>query len=142
MSSDDDRMIFEAALRANEDDEMTRLVFADWLDEHGEPEEATRHRQWKGSKEWLLKFHESFYPLGDDEDACDGYMPFETMIETAETTLSSRGVEECDFGRAESLMYGVLESPDFWRHASIVTGVPLSEDLEGFRRRLSFHCAC
>ena len=35
-----DREAFLRAIRANPDDDTTRLVFADWLDEHGEPERA------------------------------------------------------------------------------------------------------
>src|SRR5262245_15977158 len=35
-----DRAAFLRAICANPDDDLPRLVFADWLDEHGEPERA------------------------------------------------------------------------------------------------------
>src|SRR5262245_34947865 len=35
-----DRTAFLAAIRENPDDDLPRLVYADWLDEHGEPERA------------------------------------------------------------------------------------------------------
>ena len=35
-----DRHAFLAAIKAHPDDDTPRLVFADWLDEHGEPERA------------------------------------------------------------------------------------------------------
>ncbi len=35
-----DRAAFLAAIREHPDDDLPRLVFADWLDEHGEPERA------------------------------------------------------------------------------------------------------
>lgn len=39
-----DRHAFLAAIKANPDDDTPRLVFADWLDEHGEPERAAMLR--------------------------------------------------------------------------------------------------
>lgn len=45
-----ERDAFVQALAQNEDDEVTRLVFADWLEEHGEEEEAQRMRKWKEAK--------------------------------------------------------------------------------------------
>jgi uncharacterized protein (TIGR02996 family) len=47
---------FVKALAENEDDTTTRLVFADWLDEQGEHEEADRQRKWPAAKEWLMRF--------------------------------------------------------------------------------------
>src|SRR5690242_16278731 len=35
-----DRAAFLRAIAANPDDDLPRLVYADWLDEHGEPERA------------------------------------------------------------------------------------------------------
>lgn len=48
-----EREAFLTALAENEDDETTRLVFADFLDEHDEPEEADRMRKWRASKQWM-----------------------------------------------------------------------------------------
>ncbi len=52
-----DRERFLKALAKNEDDTSTRLVFADWLDEHGEYDEANRQRAWPEAKAWLVKFY-------------------------------------------------------------------------------------
>src|SRR5205814_1124014 len=49
------RNAFLKALAKNEDDTATRLVYADWLDEHGEHEEADRQRKWPAAKEWLVR---------------------------------------------------------------------------------------
>src|SRR2546430_569314 len=35
-----DRLAFLRAIRANPDDDTARLAFADWLDEHDEPDRA------------------------------------------------------------------------------------------------------
>jgi uncharacterized protein (TIGR02996 family) len=48
-----DREAFLWALAANEYDKQTRLVYADWLDERGEHEEADRQRKWPRGKESL-----------------------------------------------------------------------------------------
>ena len=63
----------EAFLRAiNElpwDDDSARLVFADWLDEHGEHEEAERQRRWLTSEKWLRAVANEFYDFDDRYDA-------------------------------------------------------------------------
>ena len=63
-----ERDAFLEALARNEDDTPTRLVYADWLDEQGEHEEADRQRKWPAAKEWLVRFCRRFNPHPDDED--------------------------------------------------------------------------
>lgn len=63
---------FYAAIRANPDDDLPRLVFADWLDENGQPDraeyirlscainrepEAERLKEWKTTAEELFRCH-------------------------------------------------------------------------------------
>ncbi len=50
------RLGFLKALAQNEDETTTRLVYADWLDERGEHEEADRQRKWPVAREWLVQF--------------------------------------------------------------------------------------
>ena len=54
MSNDPIRQDFLDALKKDEDDTGTRMVFANWLDEQGEHEEAERHRKWPTAKKWLM----------------------------------------------------------------------------------------
>lgn len=67
-----ERDAFVKVLTENEDDDVTRLVFADWLDEHDEPEEADRMRRWRASKEWMLDWVRSVnygkWEYDDDRD--------------------------------------------------------------------------
>jgi uncharacterized protein (TIGR02996 family) len=51
-----ERAAFLLALAENEDDTDTRLVYADWLDGHGEYDEATRQRKWADAKAWMVAF--------------------------------------------------------------------------------------
>lgn len=45
-----DRLRFEEAIAENPYDRATRLVYADWLEEHGHDDEALVQREW--TKEW------------------------------------------------------------------------------------------
>lgn len=78
--SDDPAEPIYAAIRANPDDDLPRLVFADWLDEQGQPERAeyirltcaierepdrVQKRDWQARANQLLRGHRSewFGPL-------------------------------------------------------------------------------
>ena len=47
---------------------MARLVFADWLDENGEHEEADRQRKWPAAKAWLVRLCRGHNPPSEDDD--------------------------------------------------------------------------
>lgn len=51
-----DREDFLAAIKAEPENETHRLVFADWLDEHGEHDEAERQRTYPEAHRWLDDF--------------------------------------------------------------------------------------
>lgn len=51
-----DQELFLKALQDDEDDIGTRMAYADWLEEHGEVEEADRQRKWPTAKAWILEF--------------------------------------------------------------------------------------
>ncbi len=54
---DEERQAFLDAIAADRYDQTTRLVFADWLNEHGLDDEAEVQRQWTPEKQraedWL-----------------------------------------------------------------------------------------
>lgn len=145
---------FLAALEANEDDEPTRRIFADWLEEHGRYEEAQRQRQWTGAKAWLVRlldenagdFVEDDAEELDEEELYDQvYSPtFHEFCELAKEALeqSAGHEEECvipcynNSGLAEALQD---EAAQFWRNWSIVTGIEVPADLV---ERTYFGCAC
>ena len=45
----DDRESFVSCIRENREDDDLRQVFADWLEENGEYEEANSQREWKNA---------------------------------------------------------------------------------------------
>jgi uncharacterized protein (TIGR02996 family) len=139
-----ERDAFLAALAANEDDVTTRLVYADWLDEHGEHEEADRQRKWPAAKEWLVAFAKRFnHDDPPDMEHTDrapnnyrelieiGYFPviYRTLIEIGHLGLAN-GYVDC--GNNDSLCDALREDDrEFWKYWSIVTGVPVPDETAG-----------
>lgn len=50
---DSEREGFLRAIAANPDDHLKREIYADYLDDRGEVEEADRMRKWKHSRDWV-----------------------------------------------------------------------------------------
>ena len=114
----DERGAFLAALAANEDDVTTRMVYADWLDERGEHEEADRQRKWPAAKAWLVRFAKKYSP--DPGDSYEEPISYEMLIR-----VGHEGLAEGEIIGGYSLCDALdAAGRDFWRNWSIVTGVP------------------
>lgn len=140
----DQRAAFLKALEVNEDDIQTRLVYADWLDEHGEHEEADRQRRWQAAKQWIVDLCSPYSANGDQYEEGETVIDYERLVEMAFEAVES--LDDGDdrnacmrFGSAEGLMYAFSEQRDeFWKNWSIVTGIPLPESIS----RVGYRCAC
>lgn len=128
---------FLAALEANEDDIATRLVYADWLEEAGETEEANRQRLWPAAKAWIVAFVEQHVReyYGDDDD--DYRMDYAALMEEA-----SAVVEDSDpyinCGPCENLQSALWShGKEFWANWAIVTGKPSPNP-----ENVTYGCAC
>jgi uncharacterized protein (TIGR02996 family) len=125
---------FLKALAVNEDDTQTRLVYADWLDENGEHEEADRQRKWPAAKAWLREF------CGEKDDDADAYyLGVNTLIREARKALEEGDlIVECGANQqmCERLRQDCRE---FWHRVSVVTGLPLPE---GYAENSRFGCGC
>src|SRR5438045_3487668 len=143
----DPRNAFLSALAENEDDTMTRLVYADWLEEQGEHEEADRQRQWPAAKKWLIQFCEQhnrwpdhgIYP--DDSGDDDVWrISYQDIIRLGHQALEKPDREYIGFscGNNESMCNALrVNSASFWKQWSIITGIPLPADIE---TKSSFSC--
>ena len=151
---------FLRALAANEDDEETRLVYADWLEEQGQHEEAVRQRQWTGAKAWLVAFCEENNPKLSDDDYLNDegrqdpdqaiemlhyyeslHISYQDLIELAREAVNDDPKEpQIFFGGNMDIMEALYEArEEFWKNWSIVTGIPLNDDIVN---KSSFRCAC
>jgi uncharacterized protein (TIGR02996 family) len=136
-----DREAFLRALERDEDDTPTRLVFADWLDEQGEHEEADRMRKWPAAKAWLVEFCEKNNPAVDEEDPYEWVIDYETLVELGKRAMEDTA-EGIGFSCGNNMTMAEALSEDrheFWSNWSIVTGIPVPTDLA---EHSSFRCAC
>ena len=133
---------FLRALTENEDDTTTRLVYADWLDENGQHEEADRQRKWPAAKAWLVQLCRDHPPEKDAYDDSDQpEISYRTLLK-----LGQQAIDELDdvhgfvisCGRHITMSFALNDNcQDFWKNWSIVTGVPLPLDVE---KRSHFTC--
>src|SRR5690242_14983601 len=125
---------FLKALAENEDDTTTRLVYADWLDEQGEHEEADRQRKWPAAKEWLREL------CGTEDDDVDGYYIGVNPLIREDRRALQDGSLIVDCGDNEDMCDRLRQDcREFWHMVCIVTGLPLPE---GYAENSRFGCSC
>jgi len=138
----DERQAFLNAIAAGPwDDELIRDVFADWLDEQGEHEEADRQRKHVASERWLRSFarkhSDDFYGHEDEEEREDN-------IESSYGRLMyflkrhADGEHYLPFDTP----YGFNDYSDkLWECFEVVTRLKSPQD-ESRREMPPFRCAC
>jgi uncharacterized protein (TIGR02996 family) len=139
---------FITALEENEDDEATRLIYADWLEEQGQYEEAQRQRKWTAAKAWIAKLLKDCRGDFEEDDDPDAWCPipsFQRICRMAQDALAEMERDGDDrvvmeLGANDRLTETLREQRHgFWANWSIVTGVPLPE---GLADRSFFGCSC
>jgi uncharacterized protein (TIGR02996 family) len=137
LTGENERRAFLRALAANEDDTTTRLVFADWLDERGEHEEADRMRKWDAAKAWLVGVFEQH----NRGDYIGNLNTYEDLLELARVAVAEADEHGFGFdcGSNERLCEALrTNAGKFWENWSIVTGIPLPADTGN----TYFGCSC
>jgi uncharacterized protein (TIGR02996 family) len=146
-----EREAFLKALAENEDDNVTRSVYADWLDEQGEHEEADRHRKWPAAKAWLVQFCEEHNPFSDvdmediedvEDEWSEYVISYADLIELGREAVKHARRGEMGFSCGPNMeMSEALQDNrhEFWKNWSIVTGIPVSA---AQAEKSVFSCAC
>lgn len=123
-----ERDVFLNLLEKNPDDATIRLVFADWLDERGEHEEADRQRQHLNAIEWLRNVCIEFNAGRQEGEGltCDQLLDFGRNVSA--TTGPNIEVSDIPDGHIVSIIRDRI--PEFWKAWSIATGLPLTPEVE------------
>lgn len=124
------RAMLEAIEKADWEDEQPRLIYADWLDEQDEPEEAERQRSWVASARWLLGFLKEWKPYdpGDPPDNLN-----ELVQDVKGGWFSAWGKDlynEDELGD---------DAPLFWQHIEVVAGRKFDRP---HRENMRWSCSC
>jgi uncharacterized protein (TIGR02996 family) len=125
------RLCFLKSLARNEDDITTRLVYADWLDDQGEHEEAERQRKWPAAKAWFLQLCQ------ENLHSEERLIAFgRNIAEVGRTSVRAEYDDEGTWG----LFQGALEanSQEFWKNWSVMTGLPMPAGLENCISTIGF----
>jgi uncharacterized protein (TIGR02996 family) len=118
---------FLKALAAKEDDTATRLVYADWLDEQGQHEEADRQRKWPAANQWLRRLGEE----SSNPDSGDSPFPYENLIAFGQQVVTTEGSSISVYDDTLAMGQAILgDFQEFFQNWSVVTGIPLPPHLE------------
>lgn len=146
-----EKLAFLRSIEKDPRDYALRGVYADWLDENGEPEEAERQRNWEKivaeSEKWLRSYAIKLNPYMFDDN--DEYRYDEESIERligssnprAEAAFRKllsnlRDGELYAYGSDLHGRYDLDDAEDLKYHAEIYLNIPI--DWEQF----SFYCSC
>jgi uncharacterized protein (TIGR02996 family) len=139
-----EREAFLQAITADPRDLATRRAFADWLDEHDEPELADFHRKWTVEKydearKWLQEFADFLNREGavyGDEDLNPILSADDLLEAMRERVQTGEGGIYLGFDTPDECLEG---EGRMWECFELITGQKVTEDTkeEGL-----FSCAC
>jgi uncharacterized protein (TIGR02996 family) len=128
-----ERNAFLKAIEADPLDEVRRLVFADWLQENGEEDEADRQRAWVAAYKYLA-------PLADPYDEGIEYAGVMAAVKFwADGVRGDGGVYFGDDEPPIRFEEDAKEKERFLRSLEVVSGTAITKRQ---RANVTFACAC
>lgn len=116
-----------------------RCIFADWLDERGEAEEATRQRKFVDAFHVMVQYADYYGNLAkryDDNDV--GY--FEAIMARVEDyAMTMQRFMYVQFGDSQPSFMSDAERNEFIDSLEILSGTKFDEDT---KENLCFSCSC
>jgi len=138
-------------------DDSARVVFADWLDEHGFHDEADRQRKYVPSCRWLKDFAErhsdfktySFSPeyadtIFDTDTGLGRLLAFlqaHTEEDVGDEDEDGNVLRDCHVVLGFDTPYFTDYSEELWEHFEIVTATKAPQGIYRTRRP-NFRCTC
>jgi len=127
---------FTDQIAANPNDLNNRRIFADWLDEHDEPELANEQRKMVAEAESGV--------TGAKARMMEAAMEYNTYCKTPEESYQKLLSDAQD---GDIVFYGkdgyeaefLSEYPEFWNDVELLTSKKIDDN---HRENASFHCAC
>lgn len=157
-----DRKTWERAVEKDPTNDLQRKIFADWLDEQGEVEEADRQRRWVDAFMFLADFTASYrysaeYDEKDDPIPGTKKLNFEEVMGTVKfwaAAIDPEGPAGKEYKKKHKyvpnkLYFDTTSGRDelvdpetrkkFWKCFYIVTGIEAPEHV---RNREYYYCSC
>lgn len=132
---------FLRTIRENPQDNTNRLVFADWLDDNGEPDLALKYRR------SYAELYQEIVDLCNRYDETRGYRTYgrmdpDDLIQQA-LDCATGADATIHLGAAEDLTYALRERgeewAEFWRTVELLTGHVVHDDV---RQHTGYRCGC
>ncbi len=125
--AENERKAFLLGIEEDPYDLVVRKIFADWLEQHDELEEADKQRNWTEEKQKALEYLDEF---GSEVD-----MTGEALLEAA-LVYQRTGEMVCRGEYHPDIVYEGREK--LWEAVSTLTGEEIPEE----KRNSFFRCAC
>jgi uncharacterized protein (TIGR02996 family) len=159
MSLEKERVAFTLHLNEKPYDKVARLAYADWLEEQGQDDKASRQRQLAISREWLREFAIRHSYGWEDEDWQELEKGGKDRYGESYTRDQLEELKEQEFKEFIEFLSAHLDghdgffgfvypmgfkdySEEMWQHFEIVTGKPPPTGAARTKVPGHFRCAC
>jgi len=140
----DDRQAFLKSIEtAPWDDELIRGVYADWLDEHGEHEEADRQRKYVPAERWLREFarkHSDYFEMSHDYGGEYEDVLYGELMDFLKRHVNGEHNIPLEIGSNYDADFNDY-SNEMWQHFEVVTGMPSPQNEYRYEKP-PFRCDC